>query len=109
MNTAEALVALDEAIREAPAEERAALVVQILVLAGQAAAGMAMATRLPEEQSGVECLLTPAQAARVIGGDVSLKWLYRHTKGLRFRRDLSRKCIRFEEAGLRRWIAVKKP
>jgi hypothetical protein len=55
-----------------------------------------------------ERLLTPEEAAAIIGGDVSARWVLRHTKGLRFRRDLSRKVVRFEEAGLRRWASARK-
>jgi hypothetical protein len=64
--------------------------------------GPALATADPREE-----MLTPEQAAAAIGG-VSLKWLYRHTKGLRFRRDLSRKVVRFERSGLLRWMAAKR-
>lgn len=53
-------------------------------------------------------MLTPEEAVAAIGGRVSTKWLYRHTKGLRFRRDLSRKVVRFERSGLMRWIAAKR-
>jgi hypothetical protein len=54
-------------------------------------------------------LLTPQEALAVVGGSPprSLKWLYRHTRGLRFRRDISRKVVRFEEQGLRRWLASR--
>jgi len=62
---------------------------------------------VPAVAEASEELLTPAQAATAIGG-VSLKWLYRHTRGLRFRRDLSRKVVRFERAGLLRWIAARR-
>jgi hypothetical protein len=52
-------------------------------------------------------LLTPEQAAEILGQDV--RWLYRHAKKLPFTRRISRKNLRFSEAGLRRWIAAKKP
>ena len=45
-----------------------------------------------------DALLTPEQAAALIG--VDKKWLYRHSKQLPFIRRLSRKKIRFNEAGL---------
>jgi predicted DNA-binding transcriptional regulator AlpA len=54
-----------------------------------------------------ERLLTAQEAMALVGGNVSLKWIYRHTRGLRFRRDISRKCVRFEESGLRRWLAAR--
>jgi hypothetical protein len=52
-------------------------------------------------------MLTPQAAAAVAG--VTVRWLYRHTRGLRFRRDLSRKVVRFERSGLVRWIAARRP
>jgi hypothetical protein len=55
-----------------------------------------------------ERLLTLQEALAVIGGGVSPRWLHRHTRGLRFRRNLSRKCVRFEEVGLRRWLASRR-
>jgi hypothetical protein len=36
------------------------------------------------------------------------RWLLGHTRGLSFRRDLSRKAPRFDEAGLRRWLADRR-
>lgn len=52
-------------------------------------------------------LLPPEEAAPLLG--VTVKWLYRHAKRLPFTRRLSRKALRFSEAGLRRWQAGKKP
>jgi hypothetical protein len=51
--------------------------------------------------------LSPEAAIAAIGGGVSAKWLYRHTKGLRFRSG-SRKVIRFEQAGLLKWWAARR-
>ena len=53
-------------------------------------------------------MLTPQEAVAIVGGGVSVRWLLRHTRGLRFRRDHSRKVVRFEEAGLRRWVAARR-
>jgi predicted DNA-binding transcriptional regulator AlpA len=53
-----------------------------------------------------ERLLTPDEAAAMIG--VDKKWLYRHSKQLPFIRRLSKKNIRFNEAGLKRWLATRK-
>lgn len=50
-------------------------------------------------------LLTPDEAAERLS--VSRQWLYRHAKGLPFTRKLSRKALRFSEAGLRRWQATR--
>ncbi len=51
-------------------------------------------------------LLTPEEAAQILG--VTVKWLYRHAKRFSFTRRLSRKCLRFSEAGLRKWQAAKR-
>jgi hypothetical protein len=53
-----------------------------------------------------ENLLTPEKAAAILA--VDKKWLYRHAKQLPFTRKLSRKAMRFNEAGLRRWMASRK-
>jgi predicted DNA-binding transcriptional regulator AlpA len=52
-------------------------------------------------------LLSPKEAAEILGQDV--RWLYRHANELPFTRRISRKNLRFSEAGLRRWIAARKP
>ena len=56
-----------------------------------------------------------APPARLLDGDegatvagTSKRWLLAKTKGMRFRRDLSRKQPRFDEAGLRAWLAERK-
>jgi len=54
-----------------------------------------------------DALLTSEQAASLMG--VSRRWLYRHAAKLPFTRRVSRKNLRFSEAGLRRWITAKKP
>jgi hypothetical protein len=57
---------------------------------------------------------TPA-ASRTIDADqavdmagTSKRWLLKHTKGMKFRHDLSRKQPRFDEAGLRQWLAGRR-
>lgn len=52
-------------------------------------------------------LLTPEEAASLLG--VTPTWLIRRAKRLPFSRPLSRKILRFSEAGLRRWAAARKP
>jgi len=49
--------------------------------------------------------LTPQEAATRLG--VTLAWLYRHHTRLPFAMKLSPKCLRFSEAGLRKWLAAK--
>jgi predicted DNA-binding transcriptional regulator AlpA len=48
-------------------------------------------------------LLTPAEAAGRMG--VKTRWLYQHHRTLPFARKLSRRVLRFDEAGLYRWLA----
>ncbi len=62
-----------------------------------------------KETTTEDKLLTPDDALAILGGRVGRRWLLRRTKGMRFRRDLGVKTIRFEEGGLRRWIAAQKP
>ena len=51
-------------------------------------------------------LLTVEEAAERLG--VKTRWLYRRADKLPFARRLSRKALRFSEAGLLRWQATKK-
>ena len=60
-------------------------------------------------------LPTTAQPSEPIDADrgaaiagTSKRWLLAKTRGLRFRRDLSRKQPRFDEAGLREWLATRR-
>jgi len=50
-------------------------------------------------------VLTVAEAAAAAG--TSTRFLLAKTRGKRFRVDLSRKQPRFEEAGLRAWLATR--
>jgi hypothetical protein len=112
MTAAEAVfAALDQAIAQAPSEARPGMVVALAARLAQLGAGMAAPNsdaRVPVAAEPSEQLLTPEQAVEAVGGHVSMKWLYRHTRGLKFRRDLSRKVVRFERSGLLRWVATKK-
>lgn len=106
--------ALDQAIAQAPSEARPGFVVALAARLARLGAGMVVPPPDSHERAPLsaaapnEELLTPDQAIEAVGGHVSTKWLYRHTRGLRFRRDLSRKVIRFERAGLLRWAAAKR-
>ena len=51
-------------------------------------------------------LLFPEDAAALL--NVKTRWLYDHWKQLPFARKLSRKALRFSEAGLRRWQATRR-
>jgi hypothetical protein len=52
-------------------------------------------------------LLTAEDAARRLG--TTPRWLYRHARQLPFTRRLSRKALRFSEAGLARYLASRRP
>ncbi len=58
-------------------------------------------------QTQPDRLLTPQEAATILGQ--SVPWLYRHAAKFPFTRRISRRNLRFSEAGLRRWIAAKTP
>ncbi len=51
-------------------------------------------------------ILDATQAAAVAG--TSTRWLLTATRGRGFRKDLSRKQPRFDEAGLRRWLVERR-
>ena len=61
--------------------------------------------REPAEPAEADRLLTVEEAAPILG--VTPRWLYGHQR-LPFVRKLSRKALRVSEAGLRRWLAVKR-
>ena len=52
-------------------------------------------------------LLTVNEAATLMG--VTSRWIYRHADRLPFVRRLSRKELRIDQNGMRRWLATKKP
>ncbi len=52
-------------------------------------------------------LLTPEEAARAL--NTTATWIYRNSKSLPFTRKLSRKCLRFSENGLRKWMESRRP
>lgn len=56
----------------------------------------------PPEAPPADRLLKPEDAATLL--EVEVRWLYRHHKEFTFTRKLSRKVLRFHEAGLREYI-----
>jgi len=112
--TSEALAALRSFLADPnqtgtiPADEAAAL------MASLAAAQVALASRIEAAAVTVRAtpspqtpdrLLTPSEAADRLG--VTVRWLYRHAPQLPFTRRLSRKMLRFSEAGLSRYLGGK--
>ena len=71
------------------------------ILASRLVSTQNHSTETPPEENR---LLTAEEAASLLG--VSTKWLYRHYRSLPFSHRLSRKTLRFSEAGLRRWLAA---
>lgn len=60
----------------------------------------------PRAMSQDDRLLTPQEASAIL--NVSVRWLYRHAPRLPFTRRLSRKRLRFSEAGLRRYLETRR-
>jgi predicted DNA-binding transcriptional regulator AlpA len=78
---------------------QAALVARLLSDQAETAGRHTPAPEMPDR------LLTPNETAERLG--VTSRWLYRHARHLPFTRRLSRKVLRFSEAGLRRWQASR--
>jgi hypothetical protein len=61
------------------------------------------ATPPDEKALSTDRLLKPAEAAALMG--VTVRWLHQHRRAFPFARKLSRRVLRFDEGGLRRWLA----
>lgn len=97
MNLDELRERLEQRARDAAAMKATAPIADVLgvVLSELAAVGQG---DLPAKQ---DRLLTAEQAAPMLG--VTVRWLYDHARTLPFAKRLSRKCLRFSEAGLLRY------
>lgn len=91
-----------------PLEAVPALLAQLAALQSALAARLLAAPNgAPAPEAPVtDRLLTAAQTAPLLG--VAPSWLYRHAPTLPFVRRLSRKALRFSEAGVRRWQAIRR-
>jgi hypothetical protein len=99
------LAELDRMISTASHEQRIGLVVSLA--ARLAALGASMAAPMPAPAQ--EKWITIDEALVIVGDHGgSRKWLYRATRGLKFRKNFSRKNVRFEEAAFRRWITSRR-
>jgi len=58
--------------------------------------------KVPKQKESDGRLLTPEEAAAA--ARVEVKWLLRATRGLPFRRQPTKKTIRFEQAGFTDWL-----
>lgn len=86
--------------------EVAVLLATLEGMRGQVGAGMPVAGVGPAAPTPTR-LLTPEEAAGRLS--VTVRWLYRHAGQLPFTRKLSRKVLRFEAAGLERWLKEQRP
>ncbi len=59
-----------------------------------------------EKSQPQDRLLSPAEAAAVL--KVTPRWLYRHHRTLPFARKLSRRALRFSEAGMQQWLVNRR-
>jgi predicted DNA-binding transcriptional regulator AlpA len=56
---------------------------------------------------GPDRLISPSEVASRLG--VTVRWVYRHADQWPFTRKLSRKVLRFSEAGFGRWLQARRP
>jgi len=83
--------------------ELEALRVRLLVRLITHSVAATLAVEPDEKSQPTDRLLKPAEAAALL--KVTTRWLYRHHRSLPFTRKLSRRLLRFDEGGLRRWLA----
>jgi predicted DNA-binding transcriptional regulator AlpA len=101
------------AVTTMPAEHLPALLLDIASIQSRlAAASSAISARLLAEAAATsgnasEALLNVREAA--IRLNVSVDWLYRHAKRLPFTRRVGSRAVRFDPAGLVRWLAHRTP
>ena len=101
-----------ERVAHVPLSAVPSLMAQVAALQVALAARLAVTSGPPAERASMQApnaerLLTPPEAAALLG--VTVTWLYRHAGKLPFARRLSRKALRFSEGGLHRWLAGRKP
>ena len=94
-----------EAVDEIPAEHLPAVALYLAALQGRTAARSlaACAPTAAAASNAPEALLDVREAAARL--NVSIDWLYRHAKKLPFSRRVGSRAVRFDPAGLARWLA----
>ena len=95
---------LDLDVATVPREELPAILGKVVEIEAR------IRIRLTEPAQAVataDSRLVDADEAATIAG-TNPRWILSHTRGLKFRRDLSRKQPRFDEAGLRAWLASRR-
>jgi hypothetical protein len=104
---------LDRVVAAAEPQQRLGLALALNARVATLAADMAAEPSAPSAHESPaaeakERWLAVDEALAVLGNKVNRKFLYRATRGMKFRKDLSRKNVLWEEAGLRRWIASRR-
>src|SRR5262245_55559221 len=98
--------AADVPLDQVPALLAQLAAVQVALLARLVANGNGHGD-MPKAPAEPDRLLTADEAGAIMG--VSPRWLHRRAKALPFARRLSRKALRFSEAGLRRYLTARRP
>jgi hypothetical protein len=99
---------LDALIGAAAPEERPAIALALSARLAAVAAGMTVAVsdHADDYVPVPERLLTPAEAAAIPGVPVSR--IYTWARGAKWARRPSRRCLRIDEVGFRRWLAARR-
>ena len=110
MTVPEVFTALDRAIAEASAADRPGLVVLLAARLAALGAGLsvpASSSSAPTVTAGPlpQFLITPQEAATI--ARVPLARLYAWAHGQRWATRPTRRCLRIDEVGFRRWLAAR--
>lgn len=121
ITSSEAFRLLDRVIAGAEPEQVPGLAMALTARLGTLAAGMARAVPSPVLAAAAAAAAAAApsspaeprwlstdEAVSMLGGKIKRKVLYRVTRGMKFRKDLTRKSVLWEEAGLRRWVESRR-
>jgi predicted DNA-binding transcriptional regulator AlpA len=90
-----------------PPDEAAALMANLAAVQWALASRLRLPTTPASDAPTADAdrLLAPTEAAERLG--VTVRWLYRHAGHLPYTRRLSRKVLRFSEAGVNRFLEGK--
>lgn len=94
--------AIDVDVDALDVAELPAVLGQVVELEARIRLRLAGAVTPAASPTAADRLIDAAAAASLAG--TSTRWVLRATRGLSFRKDLSRKLPRFDEAGLRGWL-----
>jgi hypothetical protein len=98
------VIEIDVDVATVPRGELPALLGRLVELEARVRLRLA---EVPAAASAATVRTIDANEAAVIAG-TSKRWLLSTTRGMRFRCDLSRKQPRFDEGGLRAWLATRR-